>query len=93
MIYSASLPCGAALILVATSITCLADDPVSTLPGVDTGGYSVVVPAAEPEAEVAEISPYGEGFVRVPGTDTYVKISGLVRFDVGFSTENRKLPD
>ena len=67
-----------------------AEDRARGLPGVD-GSSSVVPPAAEPEADsLAETSPYGEGFVRIPGTDTYVRISGMVRYDIGFAGTNRK---
>jgi hypothetical protein len=68
----------------------LAQDRLDALPGVD-GKLGVAGPAPEPETVgVAEASPYGEGFVRIPGTDTYVRISGLVRYDIEFVGKNRK---
>ncbi len=86
----------ALLALSAATFQSRAEDRPDVLPGVD-GTFSVVGPAAEPETEsVADTSPYGEGFVRIPGTDTYVRISGLVRYDVEFRSRNRKagnIPD
>jgi hypothetical protein len=78
-----------AVVLSAMSLPALAEDATAGLPGVD-GTFSVVSTAAEPTEEITEVSPYGEGFVRVPGTDTYVKISGLIRYDVEFRGQNRK---
>lgn len=83
------IPLLATLAFSAASVHALAQD-AAALPGVD-GTYSVVGPAPEPEtAGVAEASPYGEGFVRIPGTETFVRISGLVRYDVDFVGRNRK---
>ena len=84
----------AALALFAATFQSWAGDRLDALPGVD-GTFSVAGPAAEPGV-VAETSPYGEGFVRIQGTDTYVRISGLVRYDVEFAGRNKKagnIPD
>lgn len=84
------IPLIAALTLSAATAHSLAEDRPDALPGVE-GEFSVVNPAPEPDTEtVAEVSPYGEGFVRIPGTDTYLRISGLVRYDVEFVGKNRK---
>ena len=83
-------PLLAALVLSAASFQARAEDPSHALPGVD-GGFSVLGSAAEPGTRsVAEPSPYGEGFVRIPGTDTYVRISGMVRYDIEFAGRNKK---
>ena len=80
----------AALAFSAATLHALAQDGAVALPGVE-GTHSVIGPAPEPEiAGLAEASPYGEGFVRVPGTDTYIRISGLIRYDVDFVGRNRK---
>ena len=78
-----------ALALAAVPFRAGAEDRAPGLPGVD-GTLGVALPAAEPEAESVETSPYGEGFMRIPGTDTYVRISGMVRYDVEFAGRNKK---
>jgi Porin subfamily len=84
------IPLLAALALSAAAFQAGAEDRPDSLPGVD-GTFSVLGPAAEPETEsVVGSSPYGEGFVRIPGTDTYVRISGMVRYDVEFTGRNKK---
>ena len=54
------------------------------LPGVQSG-RTIVQPAAEPDNMPAEAqSPYGPGFVKVG--DSWVRISGRIRYDIDFST-------
>lgn len=58
----------------------------SSLPGVGTD-YSLVKPEADqPEALVAD----EDGFVMVGGVR--IKVSGMIRYDVDFATENKKAP-
>ena len=84
------MPLFAALAFSALTLHAMAEDRRDILPGVE-GTVGLAGPGPEPEATaVAEDSPYGEGFVRIPGTDTYVKISGLVRYDIDFAGRNNK---
>ena len=84
------IPLLTALALSAFALHAMAEDRRDTLPGVE-GKVGLAGLAAEPEAAaVAEDSPYGEGFVRIPGTDTYVRISGMVRYDIDFAGRNKK---
>ena len=84
-----ALPLLSATALLATGFAASAGDRATSLPGVD-GQFSVVNPAPVEPEEFVETSPYGEGFVRVPGTETYLKISGLVRYDFDYVGENKK---
>lgn len=68
----------------ALSPAALAGDAKGGLPGVE-GNFGIVKPAAETDGKIDQQSPYGPGFVKVG--DSWVKISGRVRYDVDFSTE------
>lgn len=46
------------------------------------------LPAAEPVEYVRICDAYGAGFFFIPGTDTCLKISGLVRLDVSYVSNN-----
>jgi hypothetical protein len=86
-----TLPFLSAAVLLATALAASAGERPAALPGVE-GAFSLVNPAPptpEPE-EFVEASPYGEGFVRIPGTETYLKISGMVRYDIDYVGENKK---
>lgn len=46
------------------------------------------LPAAEPVEYVRICDAYGVGFFFIPGTDTCLRISGLVRMDITISSDN-----
>lgn len=68
----------------ALSAAAFAADDKGALPGVEAN-HGIVRPAAEPEEKIEAQSPYGPGFVKVG--DSWVKISGRIRYDVDVSTQ------
>jgi len=45
---------------------------------------AIVVPEPEPMEYVRVCDVYGAGFFYIPGTETCLKVGGLVRFEIGF---------
>ncbi|MDJ1463038.1 porin [Nitratireductor sp. GZWM139] len=45
----------------------------------------IIVPEPEPMEYVRVCDVYGAGFFYIPGTETCLKISGMVRYQIGFS--------
>jgi hypothetical protein len=53
-----------------------------------SGSYAADLPMAEPVEYVKVCDTYGKGYFYIPGTDTCLKISGLVRMDAKWEEDD-----